>query len=1334
MKLLLLMNQLILFISLILLSPNIHAQKQVTRPDLKFTRLSLEEGLSDTLVMTILQDHQGFIWVGTQRGGLNRFDGYEFKVYKHDFEDKGSLSHDFVWILFEDSANNLWVGTNGGGLDLYDRATDSFIHHLPDPADPTGLPHANIKSIYEDKEGILWIGSDGGLSKFNRKTGEIFTYRHDPDNGNSLSDNSVRSILEDRQTGLLWLGTRRGGVTALNRETEQFTRYKFNPEDPTTLSNNAVSQIFQDRAGNLWFSTREGFNRFDRENETFVRYFHKADDPDSVSSDYVHLSYEDSKGRFWVSTRNGLNLFDPKTESFDRYYYDSKTSDSISGNNVRIIYEDSIGAIWFGTADGGLSRIAGVPEKFVTYRHNPDNPNSLIGNFVEALYVDSSNDVWIGTNSGLSQFDGQTFTHYQHNSSDPNSISHNLIRTIIEDPQGGLWIGTRRGLNYFDGQTFTRYEHDPKNPESLSGNVISGLYPDNSGGLWISVHGFGVDYFDGQTFTHYQLDNPNANGINSRYTGHIVKGLNGKTFWFASEGLLRLTTKTNTFTHFLFAPEQPENTGLNDITTLYQDESGMLWLGGFSGLMLFDPNTEKFIRRYTTIDGLIDNDVTAIIGDNQGQLWVSTQNGLSHFDPQSETFRNYDETDGLQSNQFSINSIVKTPDGQIFIGGAKGLNAFYPDQIKDNPNPPAVILTDFELFNQPVAIGGEGSPLKQAINVIDELVLSYDQSVFTLKFAALNYHLPNKNRYAYKMEGFDDNWRYTNADRRFTTYTNLDPGRYRFRVKASNNDNVWNEEGLSLPITIMPPWWQTIWFRGLMSILLTGLVVGAFIGQRKSAKRREQILETQVTERTNELEIAKEKAEAANRAKSTFLANMSHELRTPLNAILGFAQIMQQDSDLKPGTLGNLDIITRSGKNLLNLINDILEISKIEAGKVVLSPGPFNLLAMLSDLRLMFQLRAQEKRLSVEIVTDKQVPQYIYADEGKLRQVLINLLANSVKFTNEGGILLQVSADRVRDFRLIFEVTDTGVGIAEDEFGALFATFEQTASGLGSQNGTGLGLPISREYARLMGGDISVTSKLKEGSTFRLEVVVEEATKTVAAKPADSRQVTGIAPGQPVYRILVADDMETNRDFLVQLLAPMGFTVEEAENGQEVITAFKENKPDLILMDVRMPVMDGLEATRRIKSMPEGKSTPIIIVTAHAFADERLEFLKCGAETVLTKPLREREFFDTLQQFLGIEFLYREKEINEQDKVNSESEFLSRHTNAKIPLEVVSQMREATIIGDYKRLNILIDQIATDHKKIADILRALAADFSFEDLIDLIDKLESDETERGQNE
>ncbi|MDM8551556.1 two-component regulator propeller domain-containing protein [Desulfobacterales bacterium HSG2] len=1314
---------------------------------LKFRHLTTENGLSNDNVWGIAQDSHGFMWFGTF-DGLNRYDGSTVKVFRHDPDDPRSLSDNTIRGMCVDHTGTLWVGTWGKGLNQFDRKREQFVRYRHDPDDPRSLSSDAVRTIYEDRSGTLWIGTAGGLSRLALSEVEGFTcYRHDPSDPHSLGHDGVFSICEDR-FGVLWIGTD-GGLSRFDPETEQFVHYRHNPDDPHSLSHNNVRSVCEDRRGRLWVATYGGLNRFNRDTAQFVRYLHDPADPSCLSHNSVMLVYEDQAGILWVGTfGGGLNQFEQETETFVRYQHNSADTYSLGNDSVCLIHEDHAGMFWIATDGGGVS----IPDRggkaFRHYRPIPGDPNSLSHNAVRAIYEDRAGMIWIGTNSGgLNRLDRQTgqFTHYKHDPDDPDSLRSNSVWAIHEDRTGLLWLGGfGSGLNKFEGDTerFTHYRHDSANPRSLSSNNVFAIHEDRTGILWIGTWGGGLNKLnrEAEQFARYQHDPADPDTLSHNQVTSVYEDQAGVIWIGTMGGLNRFESETGIFSRYHHDSANPNSLSHNSVMSMYEDRGGRFWIATMGGgLDRLDREQERFVH-HTVKDGLPSNTVFGILEEDVsadsrgGNLWLSTTRGLSRFNPRTKTFRNYDVSDGLQGNSFlPISAYHKSHSGELFFGGTNGFSAFYPDQIRDNPHVPPVVITDFQLANKRVPIGGE-SVLRQSVLETDHLTLSHSDRVFSFEFAALNYRASGKNRYRYKMEGFEEEWNEVDSARRFATYTNLDPGEYVFRVIGSNNDGLWNEEGTSVRITVTPPWWKTLWFRASVLILVIALIFGGFSWRVRTIESQKRQLATQVEERTQDLrdekeraEILQKKAEAANLAKSTFLANMSHELRTPLNAILGFARLMDRSRAMPPGEKESLAIIRRSGEHLLNLINDVLDMSKIEAGRTVLTKKDFDIYRLLDDVEEMFCLKAEEKGLRLAFECDVGVPQHIRTDGGKLRQVLVNLLGNAIRFTKKGGISVRVRRlpaenGEAKKTDLQFEVEDTGEGIAPDELDALFKAFLQTETGRKSQEGTGLGLPISRKFVQMMGGDITVESEVGRGSVFRFRIRAEAAKgmETETAQP--ERRVIALAPDQPRYRILIADDKENNRLLLIRLLAPPGFDLREAGNGRDAVEIWEKWEPHLICMDMRMPVMDGYEATKRIKGTTKGQATAIIAVTASAFEEERAVVLSAGCDDFVRKPFRESEIFDVIHRHLRVRYVYEEDadspapESSEKEKRKA----LTPEALGTLPHELLAALEQASVEGDTDRAECLTADIRSYNAALADALAVLVADIEYGSILKLI--------------
>jgi ligand-binding sensor domain-containing protein/signal transduction histidine kinase len=855
---------------LILLSSS-HAQVE----DLQFEKISIESGLSQSSVLCIYQDHKNFMWFGTY-AGLNRYDGYNFKVYKAEPGDTSSLSNNNVECIVEDHSGNIWIGTEDG-LNCYDRDKEKFTYYQNDPADPTSLSTNYIRSLYEDRQGDLWVGTyGGGLNKFDHDSNKFVRYLHDADNPQSISHNNVLCILEDRQ-GRLWVGTD-GGLNYFDRQKGKFIHFLHDPRNPASLSHDSIWRLYEDRSGNLWIASwGGGLNLFDPEKKQVIRYQNDDANPYSLSNNVARSICEDRDGNLWIGTDGGgLNILNPRDKDKNFFlHYRSNPNDpnSLSSNSLLSIFKDRSGIIWIGTNFGGINKYNPDRRKFAHYKGRPGDANSLNNNSILAIHEDSLGNIWLGTNGdGLNRFDRRTntYTQYTYSPRDPHSLSNNVVRSICSDNTGKIWVGTDAGLNSFDAisSQFTRYLPVANDPQSLSNHTIFDIYTDRSGDLWICSMD-GLNRFNQQTgkFVRYMHNSADPAGLSDGFVWSITEDNTGQ-FWIGTNtgGLNQLDPQTGIFTHYNYKPDDSTALSADKIICIYQDDSGVIWFGTQNGLNKWNPETESF-RHYGERDGLPSNSIQAILNDGQGNLWVSSNKGLSKFDPRTLACRNYLESDGLQSNEFGVNTCCKLASGELVFGGINGFNIFFPDSISNNPDIPGVVITNFMIYNKPVNIDekfGGRALLTQSISECKEIRLSYKDNVFSFEFAALSYASSQDNLYAYMMEGFDKEWIFTNASRRFATYTNLPGGDYIFRVKAANNDKIWNEEGTSIHIIITPPFWQLWWFQTLVLLLILALIYTIFKIRIKSIEAHRRELEIKVEERTHQLSEKATELEKSN--------------------------------------------------------------------------------------------------------------------------------------------------------------------------------------------------------------------------------------------------------------------------------------------------------------------------------------------------------------------------------------------------------------------------------------------------------------------------------------
>ncbi len=1268
--------------------PDITVEAQGT--DIEFLKITGEEAISNGSIVCIFQDREGFMWFGTY-GGLYKYDGNTYREFQSSRNNPNTLVSTHIRSICQDTAGAIYIGTMGG-LNVYYPETDQFKRFIHDPNDPQSLAYNTIYKIFIDKSRTIWVGTwGGGLDRIERVTVDEKSHitddnfrfvHHLPDE----RDNSIPSVniadITETPDGTLWIATQ-NGLSSYHKKTNSFYNYSHNPKDPNSISNNNVSALCVDNKGNLWAGTWEyGLNLFVPADNKFIRFLHNPHNKNSLSHNIIMRLYCDLSGSIWVGTwGGGLNKIevqertDNKTPKalesnnyrFIHYKNDKNNPMSISGNSIYSILEDRSGTHWVGTDWNGLNKFNLRRSRFSQVKSVSGEPNSLIDNVVFTLLLDKNNLLWIGTQNGINTYDRKTgkFKLYQNDPANPNSLSYNEVRSIIEDKNGNIWVGTIQGLNKFDrmNNRFERYYIDPDRPGYTH---ILYVYEDKQGFIWLGTYEQGLMRFDPKTkaFKQYIHNPDDPMSISSNIIWSIVEDQNNKIWLGAEQGGLckfdPITEKSVTYKNITNA--------YNRIYALKTDSLNNLWVGSLGGLsrVSLDKKDEKFFSNFTT------DLVYGITEDIHHQLWLTTDSGLGLFNPVDTTLIYYKKDESKERQIYSINAILYDRyNNNVYAGGLNGYYIFNPEISEEISSPPVTKIVNLKIFNKTINVGEEVNGriiLPKSIYSMQKLSFSHKEYVISIEYTALYYQSPEDNKYAYMLEGFDRDWNYV-GNQQIATYTNLPPDNYIFKVKAANPNEIWNDEPTTIELVIKPAWWNTILFKILLLLALVSVIVSVFLIRLRMMKRRQRVLENTVSnrtqelsevntlleekqeevtlqneelvrhrndleslvaDRTKELTIAKEKAEESDRLKSAFLANMSHEIRTPMNAIVGFTSLLDDETLNLKEKKTYINTIINNSDTLMTIINNILDISMIEANQLVLFKEHFCVDELLTELKGLYDLK-NEKGLKIEYCIDNDRPKtYLYNDHVRLRQVLIHLLDNAYKFTSKGSVKFGYETEE----KLIrFFIKDTGIGISDENKASIFEDFHKIEPYSNKfHRGTGMGLSISKRLVNLMGGDISLNSESGKGSAFYFTLPY---TNGAVDQPENTPELATFVDPESIT-ILVAEDEPDNYLLIEKILKTTDISIVWARNGQEAVDKIKKhsNNNFLVLMDIKMPVMDGFEASRQIKQL--NKKIPVIAVTAFTHPQGNESALKDNFDDVISKPLSSQKLHDLINRYVNL--------------------------------------------------------------------------------------------------
>lgn len=1216
-------------------------------PDLyKFIRLDIDNGLSDNQVNAFLKDKNGFMWIGTN-GGLNRFDGQTFKSFKYDPSNLNSIQNNFINKLFEDHNNNIWIGSRGV-FQVFNPKTETFssdneLFHKNIP-----IPATTIADIFRDRAGNIWfINLQSGLYQYNLKTDSVILVRHISDQPNTISSNQLSSMGEDSK-GNFWVLSTDGILEKLDPKTFRVTE-KFNIKANAEGANSF--RLFIDADDDIWIYNQSNPNGLSylKQSDKKIEVFSTQSNKYKLSNDLISEVIQDANGIIWVATdHGGINLINKKTFRIEYLQNNPDDEHSLSQNSVIGLYRDNSGIIWAGTFKRGINYYHEDLLIFKHVKHQPSNPgNSLPFNDVNCFTEDSAGNLWIGTNGGgLIYYDrvNERFISYRHQPGNPASLSNDIIIGLTFDHLGDLWIGTYfGGLNRFDGKKFQTFKNNPNDQTSLSDDRVWEILEDSRHNLWVGTLGGGLNLFDREKNVFYHYRAGDANSVLSDFILNIMED-SDKNLWFGTaEGLNKLDNTTGRFESFT-ANNTTGGLSSNNIITIVEDSRGFLWIGTKYGLDLYDKKTKTF-RVFRENDGLPVSHIQTILEDKSGNLWISTTNGLSKLvitkgnsaNDYIFRFKNYAVSDGLQGKEFNENAAFKTHSGELIFGGANGFNIFIPEKIKENKNLPDIVLTGLRVFDQEVRIGEQFNKrviLNESLNQQHEIKLRYNENVFTVGFSALSFFHPENNQYEYNLEGFSDQWLKVDSKYRTATFTNLDPGKYLLRVRASNNDGYWTEMKAPLKITILPPFWKTkIAFA--IYIMLIAIIL---LGLRQSILERER-LKFKAEQEHKEAE----RIQHLDAIKTRFFTNISHEFRTPLSLILTpLEKLIKNSSDGKEKN--QLIFIHRNARRLLGMVNQLLDFRKTEVQPISLSPSWGNLVDFVNELSSSFYDLAENKNLDFQFNSNREAF-FSFFDHDKIERVVSNLLSNAFKFTRENGSIalnIQISdlSGNPENEKVLSEirisVKDSGIGIHPDKINRIFDRFFQDEiPGSMINQGSGIGLSLVKEYLKVLNGDIQVESEPGAGSCFTIRFTLERFTEEVVKQnnalsnntqnirifqqTTEVNRNAEIIYNQQKNTILLVEDNEDFRFYLKDNLRE-SFNVLEAANGKIGWQETLNHNPDLIVSDIMMPEMDGIELCKKLKSDPRSSHIPVILLTAKVSTDQHLEGIATGADDYITKP------------------------------------------------------------------------------------------------------------------
>ncbi|TFF38922.1 hybrid sensor histidine kinase/response regulator transcription factor [Mucilaginibacter psychrotolerans] len=1329
----------VFFVLCIILQQRAFAQKD----NYEFSRLDITNGLSDNQVNCIFKDSKGFVWFGTT-SGLNRYDGSKFKVFKRDNKNPNSLSENHVVRIEQGPDDKMWVFTHNN-ISVYDPHTEKITNNIAAEAARYHVPTSQITHVRTDAEGRFWfVTNRAGLYCYNPATKTTLFYSTLSNSAAMLHANYVMDVLPTSQHSV-WVLYNDAVLEELDTRANKVAR-SYDGFAKAIDARPRIYTMLMDNRRNLWISSEAapiGAFCYNTVTNTLTHY--SKDTPQArLNSNVINSVVQADDGKIWLgSDHGGLNIIDPKTNTVN--YVVSKPDDakSLSGNSL-YLYKDNSGTIWAGTFKQGLNYYHSGIMQFPLYKHSTSDPKSMPYEDINSFAEDAKGNLWIGTNSnGLVYFNrtANTYTRFRHNPADANSLANDIIVRLYIDRNNKLWIGTYfGGLDCYDGSKFTHYRHNEKDPASITDDRIYTIMEDYKGGMWVGTFQGGFNVFDPKTNSFKHPKYP----MHSEYTAFIYEDRDRNKWIGRDKGVDVIEYQTNTVRHYAAQPKNANSLVGNDVNAITQDKRGLIWIGTKDGLSILDTKTNNFLNIEEGVN-LPANNVSNIIEDKQGKMWVSTTNGLAKIELSlvdgKYKFRlnNYNELDGLQGRAFNLYSAMRLKSGELVFGGINGFNIFDPNIVNTFKPKPRLIFTDLHVFNKNVTVGDTvngGVVLTKALSETREITLAHSQNVFDIEFAACDYFNPDKVKFEYKLEGFDKNWITATDGNRKATYTNLDGADYVFKVRTQNA--LSGDDTISLNITVMPPFFKSpLAYLGYFVVLIGGLLL---IRHRGIQKIKQQF-DARQAKMEAERKIAQEREEARRMhqldlMKIKFFTNVSHEFRTPLSLILSPIDSLIKSAE-KADQQNQLVTIKRNGKRLLNLVNQLLDFRKMEYNELKLSLKKGDVIQFINEVCGSFKDVASQKQ--IQFLVESEICAYVTDfDHDKIERILFNLLSNAFKFTPSGGhisvLLSLASPDETQPIQTMLEikVIDTGIGIAKENQERIFERFFQDDLPENLLNqGSGIGLSITREFVKMQGGTIQLESEPEYGSCFTINLPIgvkcEEVQPVVEVQPEEAvpamlKEPEPAGPGaarKPT--ILLVEDNDDLRFYLKDNLKN-SFHIVEAVNGKDGWQKALAMHPKLIVSDISMPEMNGIELCKKIKADSRTAEIPVLLLTALGTEQDQLAGLDSGANDYIVKPFNFEILLSKIHNSLRMQQTFKktyqkqiEVKANDISVVSEDDKFLKAAfayielniTNLNFSVEELARHLNLSRVSLYKKLLTLTGKTPVDCIRTIRLKRAV---------------------------